>query len=147
MFGYDNFIFRKYHGQDSGHVQFRIADYFACLWCSPPQSLPMRCHASLFLLVYLAAYDMWPRSRDFGNPQCRQRIYIFGARSDLTSPANFNAMLQYFRTALPAVHGMCGVGDVLKWIARLRKRCPDILHARCKPKAGSWGTSGVCDSQ
>ena len=41
-------------------------------------------------------------------------------------------MLKYFATPLWAIHTTRGVQDVLKWIPKVHKRPPDILHVTCK---------------
>ena len=71
------------------------------------------------------------RSRDFGNPQCRSRLYIFGARDDLVEPDAFQAMLRYFRN-LGGEHKQSGLQDVVDWVGKLKRRGP-ILHVPCNP--------------
>ena len=41
-------------------------------------------------------------------------------------------MLKYFATPLWAIHTTRGVQDVLKWVPKVHKRPPDILHVACK---------------
>lgn len=83
------------------------------------------------------------RSRDFGNPQCRQRVYIFGARSDITSLSRFRAMLHYFQVTLRSMHQQHGINDVVKWVSKLRKRHGDLLHAPIKSQEGVLGWTGL----
>ena len=44
------------------------------------------------------------RSRDFGSPQCRLRLYVLGVRQDLIDPGDFATMVNFLQVFLPSVH-------------------------------------------
>ena len=71
------------------------------------------------------------RSRDFGSPQCRLRLYVLGARYELLSPADFDAMVCYTRDFLRQVHTYTSIDNVVKWVSQL-----DVPHV----KHGGLGT-------
>ena len=58
-----------------------------------------------------------PRSRDFGSPQCRQRLYVIGVKESLQSPAAFASMVQYFDTHLAELHEQAGVSQIVEWVS------------------------------
>ena len=57
------------------------------------------------------------RSRDYGSPQCRLRLYILGVRADVQEPRNFQAMINYLKDFLPGVHSQTSVGQLVDWLA------------------------------
>lgn len=44
------------------------------------------------------------RSKDYGSPNARRRVYIVGARVDVCNEANFQMMVNYIKIACPEVH-------------------------------------------
>ena len=60
-----------------------------------------------------------PRSRDYGSPQCRARLYILGVRADLISDASFKCMVNFFVHHLPTYHQQASVVDVLHFVSLL----------------------------
>ena len=59
------------------------------------------------------------RSRDFGSPQCRLRLYIVGVRQDVMDVGDYNSMIQFFNCYLRSVHEYIGVDDVAAWVSTL----------------------------
>ena len=57
------------------------------------------------------------RSRDYGSPQCRQRLYIVGVQCSLVSPSSFDSMVQWLRNYLADVHHYSSIRDVIRWVA------------------------------
>lgn len=53
-------------------------------------------------LTFVLCYHL--RSREFGSPQCRLRLYVVGVRNDLIDPGDFATMVNFLRGFLPSVH-------------------------------------------
>ena len=66
--------------------------------------------------VGAAFIDSLPRSRDFGSPQCRLRLYVVGAREDVVSWSSFRSMIQYIQTFLPSLHPVVSIKEVIDWV-------------------------------
>ena len=59
------------------------------------------------------------KSRDFGSPRCRMRLYVIGVRCDLVGYAAFSSMICFLRNRLQKVHEYAGV-LYLMWCVILR---------------------------
>ena len=78
------------------------------------------------------------RSRDFGSPQCRMRLYVVGVRANLISPGDFNAMINYIKNFLPGVHRMTGITDVVRAVEKLG--VAHVAHNACTKDTAWAGT-------
>ena len=59
------------------------------------------------------------RSRDFGSPQCRLRLYVIGVQTTLLRPNDFRSMINFLTSFLPGIHSQAGVSDVVRFVAGL----------------------------
>ena len=78
---------------------------------------------------------MWqePRSANYGSPQWRQRIYLYGARKDVVDRANFAAGVRFFKETLPALHQRAEIADLVAQIEATREHT-HVEHIPCKPQ-------------
>ena len=83
------------------------------------------------------AWHIGLRSRTYGSPQCRNRLYIIGVREDIADKASFNAAIQYFRFGLPVVsERACSVLDVTTYMSGLCE-AGEVQQIPCKPQQDS----------
>ena len=60
--------------------------------------------------------DSPARSRDFGSPQCRLRLYVLGAQESLIDWASFQSMMQFFGDFLSSAHSPSTISQVVDWV-------------------------------
>ena len=70
---------------------------------------------------------MQPRSRDFGSPQCRLRLYIVGVQQKLQSTAAFSSMVSFIRGYLPQLYRYdTSIKDIADWIHEITDGGPKL---------------------
>lgn len=75
------------------------------------------------------------RSKDYGSPNCRKRVYIVGVRKDMLREIDFKSMVNFIELKCTAVHQRCTL------------RCC-VLASRfgltCTLTLGMLGSDGLC---
>ena len=66
------------------------------------------------------------RSRDYGSPQCRQRLYIFGVRGDVADMASLRSLISYFKF-LSSTHADTSITDIIAWVPQLLGKEPEVI--------------------
>ena len=60
------------------------------------------------------------RSREYGSPQCRLRLYILGGRADVVEASSMDSMARFIVDFLPTALNTSCISDIIAWV-------PDIL--------------------
>ena len=80
--------------------------------------------------------DSLARSRDFGSPQCRLRLYVMGAQESIIDWASFQSMMQFFGDFLSSVHNPSTISEVVDWVCDQLGCPPTVLVGNMQQDLG-----------